>query len=74
MNPVLLDEKSAAEYLGGMKPLSVKTLQKWRIKGAGPTWVRIGGSIRYKQSDLDQFIESSPRRGRIHGPQIDTGI
>ena len=56
--PILQDEKSAASYLGGERPLSVKTLQAWRLHGYGPAFIRVGRCIRYSQNDLDAFLES----------------
>ncbi|WP_319760301.1 helix-turn-helix domain-containing protein [Maridesulfovibrio sp.] len=33
-----------------------KTLQDWRGKGAGPSYSRIGGGIRYRREDLDSYF------------------
>jgi predicted DNA-binding transcriptional regulator AlpA len=51
---------------------SVNTLYKWRKIGRGPAFVKLSdGAIRYRRSDLDEFIEarvrlreSGPRRKR----------
>ena len=61
----LLPEKVAAEHLA----LSVHTLRCWRSKNTGPRWIKLGGSVRYRLSDLDQFIQdsSSASRGGPHG-------
>lgn len=49
----LLTTKGAAAYLG----LSPATLEKWRIRGVGPSYFRLGTkAIRYRQSDLDIFM------------------
>ena len=54
MNPdPLRNEIETAEYLGG---ISVKTVQKWRWKGEGPRFTKLGGRVLYRQSDLDAFI------------------
>ena len=46
--------KAAARLLG----ISNQTLEKWRSQNRGPRYVKIGGkSVRYKQSDLDAFVE-----------------
>lgn len=51
----LLDDRQAAKVLG----LARKTLQEWRRKGLGPKFVVISmRAIRYKQADLEDFIES----------------
>ncbi len=58
----LLDENAAAVYLA----LSPRTLQAWRLRGAGPVFVRLGGgergAIRYRKDDLDSFITEGARR------------
>ncbi len=50
----LLTRRQAAEFLG-LKP---QTLEVWAAKRTGPPFVRVGGVVRYRQSDLDEWIES----------------
>ncbi|HET8920929.1 MAG TPA: helix-turn-helix domain-containing protein [Xanthobacteraceae bacterium] len=38
--------------------LSKRTLERLRVSGLGPRFVKYGRSIRYRQSDLDQWIAS----------------
>jgi hypothetical protein len=58
----LMNETEAARVLGGeANPISVHTLRKWRTQGCGPKFIRIGNRIRYRQSDLDAFIERQVR-------------
>lgn len=53
------NEESAAEYLGGSEaPISVRTMQRWRLEGGGPTYIKLGRLVRYRKSDLDGFIQS----------------
>lgn len=57
--PNLLNEAQAATYLG----ISPKTLQQWRWRGDGTPFIKLGGKmIRYRKSDLDQFIANGFRR------------
>lgn len=59
INP-LFNENLAAEYLGGCEtPISVRTMQRWRLEGYGPCYVKLGRLVRYLKSDLDEFIQSS---------------
>ena len=54
--PTLLTPRDAADYLG----LSQSTLARMRSSSSamkGPPFSRLGGSIRYKQSDLDEWVE-----------------
>lgn len=50
--PALLTPKQAASFL----QVSEKTLEKWRTKGTGPKFRRLGHRmVRYQQSDLDAW-------------------
>ncbi len=51
----LIREEDAAAYLG----LSPKTLSRWRWSGKGPTFHKLGSSVRYKFEELDAFVVSS---------------
>ena len=44
--------KGAAAYLNS----STSTLAKRRIYGGGPKWSRIGVAVRYRKSDLDEWM------------------
>ena len=60
----MMDPGSAGIYLGGAeKPLSTLTLADWRTKHVGPAYLRVGRLIRYRQSDLDAWLESRVRKG-----------
>ena len=50
-----LTEREVADLLG----LSVATLRAWRHRGKGPRFLRLGRSVRYLPSDLDDFVRSS---------------
>jgi Helix-turn-helix domain len=52
---VLLREQDAADLLS----LSVRTLQSWRIRMAGPPFVQVGRAIRYRRRDLIAWIEAN---------------
>ena len=57
-NTVLYDEEAAGKYIGGANsPVSSRTLQRWRLEGVGPTYVKIGRLVRYREADLDTFLE-----------------
>jgi hypothetical protein len=57
----LLDEHAAAKYLGGKKPLSVRTVQRMRVDGKGPRFIKVGAAVRYTQEDLDEYIANHRR-------------
>lgn len=45
----------AAAYLG----LSHSTLEKMRHMGRGPRYLKVGGRVFYRQSDLDAYLEAA---------------
>lgn len=60
----LLDPGSTGIFLGGSEnPISVLTLADWRTKGIGPDYVKVGRLIRYRQADLDAWVESRVKKG-----------
>jgi excisionase family DNA binding protein len=58
-----LTPHQAADYLNS----SVSTLAKRRLYGGGPRFTRIGRAVRYRKSDLDEFMASNLRRSTFDG-------
>ena len=56
-----LTTKRAAEYLG----LRPNTLEAWRCRGGGPRYVKLGRAVRYRVTDLNDWIESRTRENTI---------
>lgn len=59
-----LDTAGAAKFISGKikKKLSPKTMERWRIVGGGPVFVRLGGSrTMYLKSDLIAWLMSQRR-------------
>jgi predicted DNA-binding transcriptional regulator AlpA len=48
-------EREVGELLG----LSVATLRAWRHRGTGPRFLRLGRSVRYLPSDVNDFVRAS---------------
>lgn len=48
----------AADYLG----LSVSTLNKWRVTGKGPKFVKLGRAVAYRTPDLHDWLEKQAKR------------
>ena len=40
---------------------TVETLSNWRFKGRGPRWHKLNGSIRYRRSDVDEWLRTCAR-------------
>ena len=54
MAETLYDDTEAGRYLGGEKhPISPRTMQRWRLDGTGPRFLKLGRLVRYTESDLD---------------------
>jgi predicted DNA-binding transcriptional regulator AlpA len=50
---ILLTEAQAAQLLG----FSPRTLQAWRVRGGGPTFVHVSARcVRYRREDLEAWI------------------
>ncbi|MDF9877479.1 helix-turn-helix transcriptional regulator [Cellulosimicrobium cellulans] len=52
--PRLIDPGQLAEQLG----VPVKTIYIWRTRGKGPRGIRVGKHLRYRQSDIDAWLDS----------------
>jgi excisionase family DNA binding protein len=50
----LLTQDEAAKYL----KLSVRTIERLRFSGRGPKFLKIFRSVRYRQSDVEQWLAS----------------
>ena len=48
--PHLLEHELAQRWR-----LSVRTLQRWRLAGSGPAFLRLGGRVAYRLSDIERF-------------------
>ncbi|MFF0706586.1 helix-turn-helix transcriptional regulator [Gordonia sputi] len=63
-----MTEAEAAAYLRTPRT----TLAHWRLEGRGPNFYRLGRSIRYRRSQLDDYlaacaVKPEPRYGRRYG-------
>ena len=53
----LIGEVELAERLR----VSRSTLQSWRYSGRGPRYVKAGRLVRYRNADVDAFLEANTR-------------
>src|SRR3546814_17811893 len=60
--PRLLRTKEAARFLG----LSIRTLEKHRTYGTGPTYRKVGGRVLYAVRDLEAWSASGTRKSTRH--------
>ena len=64
LRALILTEGQAAEFLN----LKKKTLQAWRVRGGGPPFLKLGRAVRYRISDLENFLNE-----RVHESTSDQG-
>ena len=55
--PELLTERDASKLLC----LSIRTLQKWRLCGRGPRFVKLGHAVRYEPAEIERFLADARR-------------
>ena len=53
-----LNTRKAAAELG----LSTRTLDRYRVSGDGPVFLKFGGRVRYLREDLDEWARTRRRR------------
>ncbi len=51
--PDWLTSDAFAEWLG----LRPQTIRKWRVRGEGPPYVRLGCRVLYRRSDVEPWLE-----------------
>lgn len=59
-NASLMGHNDAAAYLH----ITPRTLYGWRYRGVGPKFLKLGGKVLYRPTDLDAWISA-----RIHDPE-----
>jgi len=57
----LLTVKELAEYLG----VPVTTLYQWRYRREGPLGFRVGRHVRYRRSDVHEWIDHLRREPTV---------
>lgn len=51
------------EDLSAHFQVPLKTVYVWNSKGTGPRFFRVGKYVRYRQSDVDAWIEARAKDG-----------
>jgi predicted DNA-binding transcriptional regulator AlpA len=49
----LMDQREVAEILC----VSPRTLEQWRWRDLGPRYVKVGSLVRYRECDVQDYIE-----------------
>jgi excisionase family DNA binding protein len=50
------DEFLSSDYVAEWLVLTRNTLEKWRVRGEGPPFVKVGGRVRYRRSDVLAWV------------------
>ena len=58
----LLDTEEVAAILR----VQTNTLAQWRVKGGGPSFLKIGRCVRYRASDVEAWINAQCRASTSH--------
>jgi predicted DNA-binding transcriptional regulator AlpA len=53
----LLTDIQVGRQLG----ISVATLRRWRLLRTGPSYTKLGASVRYREEDVRAYVESNLR-------------
>ena len=54
-NDTLLTTKGFADYA----VISERTAIRYRNRREGPPWIRVGGQVRYRKSDVDAWLNKN---------------
>ena len=56
-DPLLRSDEAA-----GILNVKPTTLERWRMTGGGPPYLKLGKVVRYRRSDLEAFAAASTRK------------
>jgi predicted site-specific integrase-resolvase len=62
MSMETLNEISTTEEAARFLRLKRQTLEMWRLKGTGPTYLKLGRRVVYRREALERFMAVSERR------------
>ena len=57
MQAELLPQQQLATILA----VSERTLERWRVEGCGPAYLKAGRRVLYRRSDVDSWLDSNAR-------------
>ncbi|HEY2293126.1 MAG TPA: helix-turn-helix domain-containing protein [Thermoanaerobaculia bacterium] len=66
--PTVLDTRAAADFLG----VSARTLEGLRVRGGGPRYAKVGGSVRYRLASLEEYLRQQERTSTSDPGQRDS--
>jgi predicted site-specific integrase-resolvase len=51
----------APPQLAGLLNISIRTLERWRVEGNGPTYVKAGRRVLYRRDDVERLLAEGTR-------------
>jgi hypothetical protein len=57
----MLQENNTTEEAARFLRLQRQTLEAWRLRGTGPTFVKLGRRVVYRREALERFVASRER-------------
>jgi predicted DNA-binding transcriptional regulator AlpA len=60
----LLNETQVSEKI----QVSLACLRRWRLRGEGPPYVKVGPLVRYRPEAIAEWLEALPSGGNGHRP------
>lgn len=62
-NPQAGDQLLRKRELAERWKISTRTLERWQAEGYGPRWLLLGGSVRYRLSDVIAYEDAQSQGG-----------
>jgi predicted site-specific integrase-resolvase len=65
MQHALVTQSRLADLLA----VSERTLERWRVEGIGPAYVKAGRRVLYRMEDVENWLSNSRRRSTSEAPE-----
>jgi predicted DNA-binding transcriptional regulator AlpA len=59
MNDKMLTDEEVSKFLA----VSINTVRSWRRKKVGPPWHKVQRSVRYRESEIIEWVEKQRQDG-----------
>jgi hypothetical protein len=60
-----MTELMTQEEVAALFDVGVPVLANWRSAGKGPHFVKLGGRVKYRKVDVEEFINSNVRKSTV---------
>jgi excisionase family DNA binding protein len=60
----MTDETMTPKQLADFLQVPLGTIYQWRHKGQGPRGSKVGRHVRYRQTDVDEWLDRRSESGR----------